>query len=282
MNWLQQHFYYFIFWLFIFGLIIGSFLNVVIYRLPIMLKKHWREQCQEFLQAVGIERNSEQFNLAWPNSHCPNCKTTLKPHHNVPLLSYIFLRGHCYYCNAVIAWQYPAIELLTAALSLIVAFHFGISYQCLAYLLLTYALICLASIDINHQLLPDTITVPFIWLGLFFNIFGLFCSLSDAVIGALVGYLSLWLINFLFTLFMKKAGMGHGDFKLFALLGAWFGWQLLPPILFCAAGAGALIGIILILTKKRSRNQPIPFGPYLAIAGWIIGLWGQFAFFNIF
>lgn len=275
MLWLQQNFYYTLLWLFFISLAIGSLLNVIIYRLPILLKNKWRTQCQEFLQTIKEETNPDTFNLAWPNSHCTTCKKKLKPWHNIPLLSYIFLRGRCAYCEAVISLLYPAVELLTAALSLIVVFHFGITYQALAFLFLTYALICLTFIDLNHQLLPDDITLPFLWIGLLANLFGLFTTLPSAVIGAIAGYLSLWLFNYIFRLIRKKDGMGYGDFKLFALLGAWFGWQFLPVILLFAAGAGALLGIILILSKKLDKNHPIPFGPYLAIAGWFAGLWGE-------
>lgn len=274
MTWLQQHFYYSIAWLFIIALAIGSLLNVIIYRLPIILKNKWRSQCQEFLQTLNQKQHQEIFNLAWPNSHCPACKKPLKPWYNIPVLSYIFLRGRCAYCDAVISWQYPAVELLTAALSLIVVFHFGITYSSIAFLFLTYALICLTFIDLNYQLLPDDITIPFLWLGLIANMFVLFTRLSDAVIGAVVGYLSLWLFNYIFRLIRKKEGMGYGDFKLFAMLGAWLGWQSLPLILMLAAAAGALVGMTLILSKKINRNNPIPFGPYLATAGFIVGLWG--------
>lgn len=275
MLWLQQHFYYTLFWVFIINLAIGSLLNVIIYRLPIVLKNKWRMQCQEFLKTVEQEKDPNTFNLAWPNSHCTSCKKKLKPWHNVPLLSYIFLRGRCAYCEAVISWLYPAVELLTAAVSLIVIFHFGIGYQALAFLFLTYALICLIFIDLNHQILPDDITLPFLWLGLLANLFGIFTTLPDAVIGSVAGYLSLWLFNYIFRLIRKKDGMGYGDFKLFAMLGAWLGWQFLPIILLIGAAAGGLVGITLVLSKKLDKDHPIPFGPYLAIAGWIAGLWGQ-------
>lgn len=275
MLYLQQHVYYALFWLFILNLAIGSLLNVIIYRLPIILKNNWRIQCQEFLETVNTEKAQELFNLAWPSSHCTACKKKLKPWHNIPLLSYIFLRGRCAYCEAVISLQYPAVELLTAALSVIIALHFGFSYQCLAFLFFTYALITLTFIDFNHQLLPDEITILFLWLGLLCNLFGIFTSLSNAVIGAIVGYVSLWAFNYLFRLIRKKDGMGYGDFKLFAMLGAWFGWQILPITLLIAAGAGAIIGIFLILIKKHEHNKPLPFGPYLAIAAWLTALWGQ-------
>lgn len=275
MLWLQQNFYYSLFWIFLISLAIGSLLNVIIYRLPLMLKNKWRTQCQEFLQTLAQEKSQEKFNLAWPNSHCISCKKKLKPWHNIPVLSYIFLRGRCAYCEAIISWQYPAVELLTAALTILVVFHFGISYQALMFLLLTYALITLTFIDLNHQLLPDDITLPFLWLGLLCNWFELFTTLPNAVIGAMGGYLSLWGFNYLFQLIRKKEGMGYGDFKLFAMLGAWLGWQLLPLILLVAAGSGALVGVFLIITKKLDRNHPISFGPYLAVAGWITALWGQ-------
>lgn len=278
MLWLQNNFSYFLFFVGLFSLIIGSFLNVIIYRLPIIIKTQWRQQCHDFLGMKDPdqphESAKEKFNLAWPNSHCPSCKKKLKPWHNIPLISFIFLRGRCAFCSEIISWQYPVVELLSAALALIVAFQFGATYQALALIILSYALIALTFIDLKHQLLPDDLTLSFLWIGLIVNMFGLFTDLQSAVIGALAGYLSLWCINYVFKLIKKTDGMGHGDFKLFALFGAWLGWPMLPFVLLASAGVGAIVSIALILTKKMERENPIPFGPYLAAAGFVAAVWG--------
>lgn len=254
---------------------IGSFLNVIIYRFPLMLNYTWHKQCEEYLDIKISHTTSIIFNLAWPKSHCIHCKNNLKLWHNIPILSFIFLHGRCAFCKEKISWQYPAIELMTAILAVILAIQYGVSLQFFAYCLLTYALICLVFIDLKQQLLPDHITLPFLWLGLFFNIFNIFCPLAAAVTGVIIAYCSLWIINFLFKLYMKKDGMGNGDFKLFALFGAWFGWYTLPLILFIAAASGMIVSIMLLLANKISRQQAIPFGPYLAIAGWLVGLWNS-------
>lgn len=274
-QWLQINFVYFLCLVGIFSLLIGSFLNVAIYRLPIMLKQQWRQRCHDFLDMQDTAETHKKVNLTWPKSHCPNCKTPLKFYHNLPLISFIFLRGRCAYCQEIISWQYPVVELLTAALALIIAFQFSVSFQTSALIFLMYALVCLTFIDLKNQLLPDNITIPFLWLGLFANTFNLFTDLTSAVMGAMFGYLSLWLVNFVYKIFRKMDGMGHGDFKLFAMLGAWLGWQMLPLILLISAGLGSLIGLILLLLKKTKREDPFSFGPYLALAGFVAAIWGM-------
>jgi len=258
------------------GLLVGSFLNVVIYRLPVIMERQWRMQCAEMLgcgePATG---DAAPFNLVVPRSRCPQCGHTITALENVPLLSYLFLQGKCSACGARIPLRYPLIELLTGVLSVVVAWHFGFGWQLVGALLLTWALIALSLIDLDTQLLPDTITLPCLWLGVGFNLPGLYTDTADSVIGAMVGYLLLWSVYHLFRLLTGKEGMGHGDFKLLAVLGAWLGWQMLPVIVLLSSLAGAVIGVILILARGHDRRVPIPFGPYLAIAGWIALLWGR-------
>jgi leader peptidase (prepilin peptidase)/N-methyltransferase len=256
------------------GLLVGSFLNVVIYRLPVMMQKSWRKDCQEFL---GLETGSppdEPFNLVFPLSRCPGCNTPIKPYQNIPVVSYIFLKGKCAQCANPISLRYPIIEAFTALLSFIVAWHFGFTPQCGFALLLTWCLIALSFIDIDHQLLPDSITLPVLWLGLFLSVFGLFTDSHASIIGAVAGYLVLWSIFHLFKLLTGKEGMGYGDFKLLALFGAWLGWQFLPAIILLSSLVGAVVGIAMIVFSRHDRNTPIPFGPYLAAAGWIALIWG--------
>jgi leader peptidase (prepilin peptidase)/N-methyltransferase len=268
------------------GLLVGSFLNVVILRLPAMMEEEWKSQCQELLDcdcdcAKNNEKEAEKedkeksFNLVFPNSHCPKCKAELKAWDNIPVLSFLFLRGKCRYCSTKISPRYPLIEAVTALLSAYTAFHFGFGWQCAAALILLWVLISLSVIDFDHQLLPDDLTFPLLWLGLFLNLFGVFTDLNSAVIGAMVGYLSLWSVYWLFKLVTGKEGMGYGDFKLLAVLGAWFGWKLIPLIIIISSFVGAFVGIALILILGRDKNIPIPFGPYLAAAGWIAMLWGE-------
>lgn len=256
------------------GLLVGSFLNVVIIRLPGMMYHSWRAQCRELLE-LDAESEPEPPGLITPRSHCTSCGHAVTALENIPILSYFMLRGRCSACGAHISRRYPAIEALTGVCSVIVATHFGISIVTAAALMLTWGLIALSFIDIDHQILPDSITLPGIWLGLLLNLFGTFTDLQSAVIGALAGYLSLWVVFQLFKLVTGKEGMGFGDFKLFALFGAWLGWQLLPLIILLSALTGALIGGAAILIGGRDRQIPIPFGPYLAIAGWIAMLWGH-------
>lgn len=259
----------------LFSLCIGSFLNVVIYRLPIMLQHDWRNECHAFLN-LPVEKNaSAVFNLILPRSHCPQCQKTIHAWHNLPLISYLFLKGKCAYCKSSIPSRYPLIETATALLSIVIAWHFGFSFQTGFALLLTWSLICLTLIDIDHQLLPDSLTLGLLWLGLLANLFGLFTSLESAVIGSMVGYLSLWTCATGFKLLTGKQGMGHGDFKLLAALGAWLGWQLVLFIILVSTLIGSIIGISFILFSGQDKNTPIPFGPFLAAAGWIALLWGH-------
>lgn len=254
------------------GLIVGSFLNVVIHRLPIMLEHEWRAHCAE-LNGAEVAA-TEPYNLVVPRSRCPHCNHLIHALDNIPLVSYLVLRGRCRYCAAHISLRYPIVELVSGLLSGWLAWHFGFTWAAGGALLLTWALLALAAIDLDKQLLPDKITLPFLWLGLVFNLGHVFANLESAIIGAVAGYLSLWCVYHAFKLATSKEGMGYGDFKLFALLGAWLGWQRLPLIILIAAASGALVGIGLIVTRRRQRNVPIPFGPYLAIAGWIALMWG--------
>ena len=262
---------------FLFCLMVGSFLNVVILRLPVMMKKEWREECCEFLELnTEEEPRSPTFNLILPRSRCPNCQHLITALENIPVISYLFLKGRCRKCGTRISLRYPAIELLTALASVSVAYYFGVTIQTLFAIILTWALITLSFIDIDEQLLPDNITLPFLWLGILLNLFGIFTTLQASVIGAILGYGTLWTVYIVFKLVTGKEGMGHGDFKLLALLGAWFGWQVLPLIIVMSSLVGAVIGIAMIVIKSRDRTIPIPFGPYLAIAGWISMIWGNY------
>ncbi len=264
----------------ILGLLVGSFLNVVIYRLPKMLEREWREQCVDFLGADNIvasppTEKTTAFNLITPNSTCPSCGHKIKPWENFPIVSYLFLRGKCSACKTHISYRYPIIELVTCILSVIAIYTFGATPAGLACLVFTWCLIALTMIDVDTQLLPDNITLPLLWLGLIANYFGLFTTLDSALWGAIAGYLSLWSIYWLFKLLTKKEGMGYGDFKLLGALGAWLGWQMLLQIVLLSSLVGAIIGISMIVINGRDKNIPIPFGPYLAVAGWIALMWGQ-------
>lgn len=261
---------------FVFGLLVGSFLNVVILRLPARLLHDWRCQCRELLEIGPPEDESAPPGLVVKRSHCPKCGNTIAWYDNVPVLSWLLLKRNCRHCSAPISFRYPLVELATALLSVVVVLHFGASMEALAALVLTWALIAATGIDFDHQLLPDQITLPLLWLGLSVNLcFGLFASLEDAVIGALAGYLTLWLVFHLFRLATGKEGMGYGDFKLLAALGAWLGWQALPIIILLASFVGAAAGITLMIATRRGKDIPIAFGPYLAAAGWIALLWGD-------
>lgn len=261
-----------------FSLVIGSFLNVVIYRLPKMLEQEWYGECREFLadEVADIPAKAQRkINLSKPDSCCPHCNHAIRFYENIPLLSYVLLRGKCSQCGVKISLRYPVVELATALLSLVVAQHFGATGTTLLVLLLTWGLISLTLIDMDHMLLPDQITLPLLWLGLIINIDVTIVPLSDAVIGAVVGYMSLFSVYWLFKLVTGKEGMGHGDFKLYALFGAWMGWQLLPLMILMASAVGAVVGICLMLFKNHQRDQAIPFGPYLTVAGWLTLLWGE-------
>lgn len=256
------------------SLCVGSFLNVVIYRLPLMMETRWRRDCCELLEVEG-ESPAEPLNLATPNSHCPHCKAPVKPWQNIPVLSYIFLGGKCANCATPISIRYPIIELITGLASVSLLWHFDFGPALLGALLLTWALIALTMIDVDHQLLPDNITLPLLWLGLLFNIDATYVELHDAVIGAVAGYLILWSIFWLFKLLTGKEGMGYGDFKLLAALGAWMGWQSLHMIILMSSVVGTIAGVALLLIKRRGREIPIAFGPYLAVAGWVTFLWSD-------
>ena len=256
-----------------FGLAIGSFLNVIIYRLPIMMQAEWRAQCAE-LNGRAPEP-APRFNLMVPGSHCPACKTPLRLRDNVPLLSYVASGGKCAHCGAAISLRYPIVEAGTALLSAWVAWRFGFGLPGLAALLFTFVLIALTFIDADTTLLPDSLTLPLLWAGLLLNVSGTFVPLPQAVIGAAAGYLVLWTIYWLFKLATGKEGMGYGDFKLLAALGAWFGWKMLLPILLLSSVVGAVVGIVLLTLARRGRDIPIPFGPYLAAAGFIALLYGE-------
>lgn len=265
------------------GLLVGSFLNVVAYRIPIMLQREWRKQCCETLETTDSSSEYEIssnrydiFNLYTPASYCYHCNHKIKLWENIPVVSYLSLGGKCSSCKSKISIRYPSIELTTSVLSALVAFTFGPTWLTLALLIFTWSLLVLALIDFDHQLLPDDITIPVLWLGLFVNAvdLGLGVSIHDAVIGAISGYMILWAFYWMFKFATGKEGMGYGDFKLLAVLGAWMGWQTLLPIIALSSLIGALTGILMIIIKEKDRSLPMPFGPYLAGAGFIILIWG--------
>jgi leader peptidase (prepilin peptidase)/N-methyltransferase len=256
------------------GLLVGSFLNVVIYRLPIMMQNKWHQDCLEYLGHDTETETKEPFNLVLPHSRCPGCGAVIKPYQNIPVVSYIFLKGQCANCKVPISIRYPLIEAFTSVTSALIAWHFGFTVQTGFALFLTWSLIALSFIDIDHRLLPDSITLPILWLGLFLSVFGFFTDSHASIIGAIAGYLTLWGVFHLFKILTGKEGMGYGDFKLLALFGAWLGWQYLPVIILLSSLVGAVIGTAMILFSKHDRNTPIPFGPYLAAAGWIALIWG--------
>ena len=257
------------------GLSVGSFLNVVIHRLPRMLEARWRLDCAEILGKPADAAETEPLSLWYPPSRCPHCGHRLAIWENIPVLSYLWLRGRCSACRKPISPRYPLIELLTGLVSVLVVWRFGLSWEGAAALLFSWSLIALAGIDLETQLLPDALTLPLLWLGLLLSLLGWFTDAQSAILGAAFGYLSLWSVFQLFRLATGKEGMGYGDFKLFALFGAWLGWTHLPQILLLSAVSGALIGLLLIALRGQDRQIPIPFGPYLAIAGWISLMWGD-------
>ena len=268
----------------LFGLMFGSFINVIVYRLPIMMQRDWRDQCAhvEGCECAKPEADEGTFNLWTPRSTCPRCGHRISALQNVPVVSYLLLRGRCAHCAAPIGIRYPAVELVAAVLGAIVAYRFGASWEAVVALSLTWSLVALSGIDIDHQLLPDSITLPLLWLGLIMSLFHgrapgdvLFVDPGTAIIGAVAGYLTLWSVYQLFKLLTGKEGMGYGDFKLLAVLGAWLGWKMLPLIILLSAAVGAIVGIALIVFGGRGRQIPIPFGPYLAAAGWVALIWGQ-------
>lgn len=258
---------------FILSLCIGSFLNVVAYRIPIMLK---RELEADYLALTEQEpKEHKTFNLMVPNSACPSCGSAIKAWQNIPIISYLLLKGKCANCSTKISMRYPIVEFVTGLLGLLVAVQFGPTLQTAGLLVFTYFLVALTLIDFDEYLLPDNITIPLIWIGLLFNVFNTYTTLENAVFGAVAGYLSLWSIYWLFKLLTGKEGMGFGDFKLLAAIGAFLGWQTLPVVILMSSAVGAVVGITLIIALGRDKNIPIPFGPYLAAAGWISAMWGE-------
>lgn len=255
------------------GLLVGSFLNVLVYRLPIMLEQQWQREAQEVLGLPATAH--ERFDLWLPASHCPHCGHRIRAWENIPLISYLALRGRCSACKAPISPRYPLVEVASALLSLVVAWRFGVSLEAFLTLPLTWCLLALSLIDARHQLLPDVLVLPMLWLGLIVNAFDLYVPLASALWGAVIGYLSLWTVYWLFKLATGKEGMGYGDFKLMALIGAWGGWQVLPLTLLLSSLVGALVGLCLLRLRRHALGTAMPFGPYLAIAGWIAVLWGD-------
>jgi leader peptidase (prepilin peptidase)/N-methyltransferase len=268
---------------FAFSLVIGSFLNVVIHRLPVMMERDWREQCEELAKSPPEHTLPEgRFDLIAPRSRCPSCGNAIKSWQNIPVFSYLLLGGKCAKCGESISARYPVVELLAGILAAACAWRFGVGWEALMAVVMTLVLIPIAMIDAETQLIPDSIVLPLMWIGLAMSLFSpmqgaetLFISPQDAIVGAMAGYLSLWTVYQLFKLVTGKEGMGYGDFKLLAALGAWLGWQALPLIILMSAVVGAVVGIMLIVVRKHERSVPMPFGPYLAAAGWIAMLWGD-------
>jgi leader peptidase (prepilin peptidase)/N-methyltransferase len=256
------------------SLFIGSFLNVIIYRLPRMMHEQWEEECRLYLR-LKPHHHTTRLNLCLPFSHCPRCKKNIRPWHNIPLLSYFWLRGRCAYCHAAISARYPFVEALTALASLYVAWKFGFTPQTGVALLFTWIGICLIFIDLDHHLLPDQLTLLLLWIGAFASLFNVFCDPHDAIIGAMVGYLLFAVTQSLFKAVTGKMGMGQGDFKFLAALGALLGWQLLPLIILLSSVSGIIFALTHMTIKRHFKSTPLPFGPYLAVAGWVALLWGH-------
>ncbi len=250
-------------------LLIGSFISMLVYRYPRMLLRDWQHECHALLKEYPTPIDAP-FNLAWPGSFCPHCQHRIAWYDNVPLLGFLWQRGRCRHCQQAIAWRYPITECLCLISSLMVVFVFGWQWSLLAALVFTWLLLALSIIDIDHQWIPDSLSLGLLWLGLIVNNAQLFCPLSAAIWGAVIAYSSLWLIMTLYQLITGKVGMGHGDFKLFAALGAWLGLHALLPIILIATVLGSIVGLVLLATKRMSRQQPIPFGPFLAFAGWLV------------
>jgi len=260
------------------GLVVGSFLNVVAYRLPVMMERAWRAQCEElktqpFTPPAHVE-NGKRFDLWWPRSTCPGCGQAISVQHNVPVIGFLWLKGRCAKCGIKISPRYPVVEAFAAVLGLTTAYVFGPSLQTVAALGFAWTLLALTLIDLDHKLLPDSLTLPLLWAGLLVNVPALFTTLTSSVLGAAAGYLALWSVYKLFKLVTGKEGMGYGDFKLLAAIGAWLGWQLLPVVILLSAVVGSVVGIAMIAFGGRSSQTAIPFGPYLAGAGFIALLWG--------
>ncbi|MBA3660907.1 MAG: prepilin peptidase [Gammaproteobacteria bacterium] len=258
----------------ILSLFIGSFLNVVIYRLPRMMERSWSEECRIYLGLKPNPSEEEKINLYLPFSHCPQCKKVIRPWHNIPLLSFAWLRGHCANCRARISARYPLVEGLTCIASMYVVWRFGFSWETLAALIFTWFCICLTFIDLDFHLLPDSLTLALLWIGLLCSIVPLFANSTDAIIGAIVGYAIFALTQLIFSFVTGKTGMGQGDFKFLAAIGAFTGWQMLPLIILLASVSGIIFSVTGMLIKRQIKSVPLPFGPYLALAGWVALLWG--------
>jgi len=259
----------------ILGLLVGSFLNVVIHRLPVMMEREFSTEAKEFLEIEQEGESEAPYNLVVPRSGCPKCQHQISALENIPVLSYLWLKGKCRGCGVGISARYPLVEAFTAIMSLAIAYHFGPTWQCVLALAFTWALVALTFIDFDTMLLPDSIVLPVLWLGIIANINVLYTDLTSAVIGAIVGYMSLWSIYWLFKIITGKEGMGYGDFKLFALIGAWLGWQALPVTILLSSLIGAIVGISIMVVRGQDKNIAIPFGPYLALAGWVAMIWGE-------
>ena len=257
---IQQHSTIYIILASLLGLLVGSFLNVVIHRLPIMMEMDWREQCAS-LTSTGNTEKTTKYNLITPRSTCPHCQKTIAAWHNIPVISFLLLGGRCKECKASISWRYPTVEIISAFLVGLTAYKFGFSISTLAASVFALALLTLTFIDLDTQLLPDVITLPLLWLGLLFNLYGGFTDIQSAIIGAVAGYLTLWIVYWLFKLVTGKEGMGYGDFKMLAAIGAWFGWAMLPAVILLSSIAGSIIGIGLIIFAKKGRNPPFLLGP---------------------
>jgi len=246
---------------------------VVILRLPRMMEQSWRRECCELMDQPVDEES--KISLSFPRSQCPDCGAAIYPRHNIPVLSWLWLRGRCHHCHAQISIRYPVVELITGLLSAAAAWHFGFGFEGASALVLTWMLVALTGIDLDTQLLPDTMTLPLLWMGLGVNLFGIWTTLSSAVLGAMLGYGSLWSVYWLFKLATGKEGMGYGDFKLLAALGAWFGWQAVPQMILLSSFVGAALGIAILAARRQGRDTPMPFGPYLAGAGLLTLFFGD-------
>ncbi len=262
---------------FLLSLCIGSFMNVVIHRLPTMMKREWRSQSIQYLEITSQfpDEDTTSYTLSKPDSHCPNCKHKIRWYENLPVVSYLFLKGKCSSCKQSISARYPIVELFTALISVFVATHFGWSYQLLPALILTWGIIAMVGIDFDHQLLPDSLTLPLLWLGLLVNTQSLFVDPVTSIIGAACGYLTLWSIYWIFKILTGKEGMGYGDFKMLAMVGAWLGWEILPMTLLLSAGVGLAVMLPQMLFLGRDRTKAFAFGPFIGIAGWIMLIWGD-------
>ncbi|EKD55249.1 MAG: type IV pilus prepilin peptidase PilD [uncultured bacterium] len=273
-HFIAEHPDFFLFLVAALSLLIGSFLNVIIYRLPQMMKNEWSQECREYLGLKEFPSDIEKLNLYLPLSHCTHCKKRLKPWHNIPVLSYLVLRGKCAFCSAKISMRYPFVELICCITSVYVAWRFGFSPQTVGGLIFTWIAISLTFIDLDHHLLPDPLTLSLVWVGLFLSIFTIFTNSQDAILGAIAGYTIFAVVQGLFKFTTGKIGMGQGDYKFLAGLGAFLGWQQLPIIILLASLIGLIFGLTQMVLKHSFKSVPIPFGPYLAVAGWISLMWG--------